>query len=505
MKILFTTTAPNIMRFFESVVAELAERGHEVTIARHLPASRSKEDVTSEHLAATYPNVTHTTVPAPEEVMHPFALALRSGRDYLQFLDPAFNPSYRLRAEKRLPRRSRQLLSPLGASPALRRAASSSLRTMSEAVPVDPNLQAYLAETRPDVVLMSPYMGLRTVHPDFARAAQSLGIPAVACVASWDNLTTKSRVWPAPDTTIVWNEWQRKEAVEIHGLPSASIEVTGAQVFDQWFERTPRPREEFLGRVGLDPARPMVVYMCSSPFRDAPDELPFVRRWIEAVRASGDPALAEASILVRPHPKRQEQWDGVDLHEYEHVSVWPPRGELVVGEAASADYFDSMHHSAAVIGLNTSAMIEAGIIGRPVHTVLVPEFEGSQHGTFHFRYLVEVGGGLVRVAKDLDQHLGLLAQSVARAGEDDAAAEDFVRDFVRPHGLDRPATPIFADAVERIAREGRGPDGVVPGGRPRDRALQPVLLVAAHGRTRYAEARRKRRRARKRRLKAEAR
>jgi hypothetical protein len=39
------------------------------------------------------------------------------------------------------------------------------------------------------------------------------------------------------------------------------------------------------------------------------------------------------------------------------------------------------------MGINTSAQIEAGLIGRPVYTVLLPEFWDNQEGTLHFAYL----------------------------------------------------------------------------------------------------------------------
>ena len=495
MRILFTTTAPTLMRFFESVVAELATRGHEVHIARHLPASKSRHDHVADRLSETYPAVTRGEVPAPDPLMHPFALALRSARDYVQFLDPAYNASYRLRAERRVPGATVRLLGgPLGRSARLRGVAASILDTLSTAVPVDRNLTRFLTEGGYDVVLMTPYMGLKTPQPDLARAAQALGIPAVVCVASWDNLSSKSRVWPAPDVMTVWNEIQRGEAVDLHGIDPDTVAVTGAQVFDQWFERRPRPREEFLAKVGLPADRPVVLYLCSSPFRDAPPELPYVRSWIEALRASDDPALAGASVLVRPHPKRAEEWEGVDLAaEMDRVAVWPRHGALVIDEEASADYFDSLFHSEAVVGLNTSAMIEAGIVGRPVHTILVPEFEQSQQGTFHFRYLVDVGGGLVRVGHDLAEHHRQLAESLAHAGEQDAAAEGFVRAFVRPYGLDVAATPRFADAIEAAGSRERAL------GRPRAAgraALRPVVVVGAHARARVAAASKKRRRRR---------
>ena len=40
-----------------------------------------------------------------------------------------------------------------------------------------------------------------------------------------------------------------------------------------------------------------------SPVPD-PVEPFFVKEWITALRASGDPALRDAGILIRPHPER---------------------------------------------------------------------------------------------------------------------------------------------------------------------------------------------------------
>jgi hypothetical protein len=75
--------------------------------------------------------------------------------------------------------------------------------------------------------------------------------------------------------------------------------------------------------------------------------------------------------------------------------VW---GSNPIDEVARADYFDSIFHSAAVVGLNTSAFIEAGIVGRPVLTIVVPEFVENQHGTVHFDYLVTRAAVLSRWA-----------------------------------------------------------------------------------------------------------
>jgi hypothetical protein len=133
--------------------------------------------------------------------------------------------------------------------------------------------------------------------------------------------------------------------------------------------------------------------------------------------------------------------------------MWPRGGnEMPVDDAARADFFDSIHHCEVVVGLNTSAMIEAAIVDRPVLALLVPEFAESQAGTFHFDYLLSVGDGLLRLAGSLDEHLGQLEEALA-AGPQQATERNrrFVESFVRPHGLDRPATPLVVDAIESLA------------------------------------------------------
>src|SRR6185436_14454690 len=97
------------------------------------------------------------------------------------------------------------------------------------------------------------------------------------------------------------------------------------------------------------------------------------------------------------------------------------------------EYFDSMYHAAAAIGINTTAQIEAGIVGRPVYTIRAPEFSGTQEGSLHFHYLVKESGGLVRFDKSLDVHTRSLADALNPAPESSTKLMRFVEGFVRPH------------------------------------------------------------------------
>ena len=213
---------------------------------------------------------------------------------------------------------------------------------------------------------------------------------------------------------LVWNERQRVEAEELHGIPADRVVATGAQQFDEWFERRPSgTREEFLARVGLDPAERYVLYLCSSPdiTRPAKGERAFVESWIEAVRGSADELLRQIGILVRPHPNpaATNQWRRADLARFGNAVVWPSGGARPVGEEASAGFFDSLFHSDAVVGINTTSMIEAAIVGKSVLTIRAPQF--AQESTLHFHHLLAENGGFLHVAESLEEHAGAARRS----------------------------------------------------------------------------------------------
>lgn len=454
MKILFLARHFSYLRNFESAIAELASRGHAV----HLSADREESLGGArmvERLAAQYPGVTVGWTPARESgAWYELSRKLRLGIDFLRYLDPRYDAAPHLRT--RAGERTAPLFVELAKSAPFRSARGRALlarglRVFERAVPRSARLDAFFREQNPDVVLITPLIDLGSPQLDHYVSARAQGLRTTLAVGSWDHLSSKSLLRAVPDLVTVWNEVQKREAMEFHGVPADRIAVTGAQCYDQWFDRAPsRGRQEFCARVGLDPSRPFVLYVCSSLFRNTVSEAEFVERWIQHLRASADPALREAGILIRPHPARLDEWQQTDLSEFKHVCFW---GDHPVDPAAKDDYFDSMYHSAAVVGLNTSAFLEAGVVGRPVFSVALPEISrANQEGTIHFHYLLEEGGGLLHLAHSLEEHERQLSMQLASGATSSERSHRFTASFIRPHGLGSPATPRFADAVEELGR-----------------------------------------------------
>lgn len=473
MRVFFALMHPGYMRYYYGALRALAARGHHIDLVFDIPEKQAKDRLEI-RLREDFPEqVTISGAPRRTDEWEGLCRALAWGMDYLRYFTPTYRdtPRLRLRVEVVMHPTFRQIvkaLPPWGVSLAGR-----AVRTAYDAVPVSEEYTAFIASRSPDLVLVAPLITQgASFQSEYVRAARHLGLPVGYCVASWDNLSTKGLIRGNPDRVILWNETQEREAIEMHRIPSSRIVKTGAQLFDDWFAQQPSTtREEFCRKVGLRSDRPFLLYMCSSNFM-APNEPPFTLRWLEALRRSPNPALRDLGVLVRPYPEHFAPWTRVDVSKYENFAIWPRDGSYPLTADTRAHFFDSVHHSVAVVGVNTSALIETAIIGRAALTVLAPEFKASQQGTLHFHYLLKRNGGFLEMASDLPEHLDQLADVLAHQDAIRQQIAAFVHRFVRPRGLDRPATPFWVETVEDLGRTGPHAPAAVP---LTARALRPLL------------------------------
>ena len=454
MKILFAALHLAAFRNFESAIRELAARGHHVLLVGEDAETLGGEEL-ARRLAEDYPGrVTWDRLPSLEhEPWYDAARRMRVALDYVRALDPQYPQKLRLRSEERTARVVRWM----SRLPRGRARALAALQRFERLMPVSATLVEYVRRAAPDAIVLASLTYSRSQQLDLLKAGRALQIPVAAAILSWDHLSSKALLHVVPDMVIVWNATQKREAVEMHGIPPERVILTGAQCYDQWFTRGPeRSREEFCRAIGLRPDRPFVLWVHSalSPTPEPPEPV-LVTRWIEALRRSPDPRLRDLGVLVRPHPERRKEWAGVTLDRYENVAF---HGRNPIDRDAKNEYFDSLYHSSAVVGLVTTAFLEAAIVGRPVLTFTLPEYRLHQEEMIHFRYLTELEGGLLHMAPDLETHLAQLADAVALDGRRDERNRRFLEAFVRPGGLDTPATPAFADALEQLQRQGASAD-----------------------------------------------
>lgn len=481
MKFLFVMYHPGYVRNNEPTLRALAQRGHDIVLGFNR-APRDPSDNLADTLAAEYRNISLRALPNRSDRWTETASFFRRCMDYLRYFNPAYGDALALRAriEQRLPAALRWTFVRLNLRDNSKRRASFHriLAAIEAAIPTDARIDAVLDAEKPDAVVVTPLVDFDSKQTDWIKSAQALGIPTCLAVFSWDNLTNKGHMRFVPDLVTVWNSLQMEEAENFHGVPRRQIRVTGAQCYDKWFEHQPSTgRGTFLQAIGLDPVKPMILYLCSSPFIGGTEEPLFVRDWLKALRSHGAP-LSDAGVLVRPHPQNAAAWQDVELNEFGQVAIFPREGANPVDRRRQNDFFNSLYHSNVVIGINTSAMIEAGIVGRPVVTIRDSRFTHAQEGTLHFHHLVRCG--LVHVADGIESSADLIARALGGTLLDKDRSDEFLQTFVRPWGLDQPATPRCLSAFEELGT-------IVPQAKPTRpfaaaaiRAmLAPIVLIAA--------------------------
>lgn len=319
-----------------------------------------------------------------------------------------------------------------------------SLDAMEAAIPPHPAILGYVRSIDADVFCVTPMLMTQYGQTDLVKAVRAQGIPIVFLAGSWDNLTTKGTTHIVPDLTLVWNDIQVDEAEKFHAIPRETVKAVGAPRFDDFWEREIEiPYPAFCADYGLDASRQTITYLGSSNLI-VKDETSFVRQWIARLRESGSRQVAEANILLRPHPKFTKGWA--------EIAAEFPRVGISVSKILNNDstLFHAMAHSRAVVGANTSAELEAAILDCPIFTIKDPAFVSGQDGTIHFGYLA---GSLAEVATSLDEHVEQITAEMSRERRK-GRNEAFLRSFLRPMGLDRRAADTTAEAIESVARPG---------------------------------------------------
>jgi hypothetical protein len=305
---------------------------------------------------------------------------------------------------------------------------------------------ALLERERPDLVIVTPGLFPISFDIEFVQEARRLGIATMVWVATWDNLSTKGVFHHTPDRLLVWNEAQREEAERLHAVAAGQVEVVGAAVFDDNFAGAGGldGRAAWCARVGLDAARPYLLWAGSSPIA-VPDEPALVAGVARLVAA--EPSLRALQLLVRVHPK--------DRHGARWDQVWAlgaracPDVGFPSDEGRFATLQNSIAHSAGVLGLSTSLFLEAAILDRPSAVWLAPAAgEGALFHRFgHFEHLRRFG-----LVDCLETQAELVAWLRARAGAhgagngDGRARQAAVR-FLRPGGEGRPAAELGAERI----------------------------------------------------------
>lgn len=322
------------------------------------------------------------------------------------------------------------------------------LRAFELLVPPSREITQWISDFKPDVVVASPANMRYGVEIEYVKASNALGVPTVIQVYSWDNLTNKGLIHQKPNALLAWNREHMREAITIHKIDPSTISITGAPSFDKWFDSPEEivAREDFCLRVGLNPEFPFVLYLGSSE-NISGDETWLIKALVTAVRSDSDSRLKNTGILVRPHPANAAYMS--KLIGIDGLVVWPKEGSSSTREVEQQDFYNSLQHCAAAIGVNTTGMIDAVINNRPCVTILTDEYSATQSQASHFRHLLEAD--VLEVTSGPEDAVKMLGQIYSGEDPKEALRREFVSEFIRPNGLDKTAASLASNVIENTA------------------------------------------------------
>jgi hypothetical protein len=266
-----------------------------------------------------------------------------------------------------------------------------------------PEAEDRLKQNPPDLLFVTgPF---QFEQPAIVATAKKLGIPTLALIPSWDNISTKNRMVYKYDAYIVWSQQMKRELLEFYPhAREVPVYVVGAPQFDVFFQRHfYLSRGEFCAAQGLKPELPIIVYALGSPN--------FIREQYGALDMAdrvwrGD--LGNVQMLVRPHPIHDNREMAEAFKKYLPRVVLQQTaqpGEDLTSrsqdESQIVEWVNTLRHADVVVNLSSTVTIDAALFDRPVvnldydpepHQPNQALVKDVNHRWLHFKPVAESGG-----------------------------------------------------------------------------------------------------------------
>ncbi len=320
------------------------------------------------------------------------------------------------------------------------------------------------AELRPDLVFNGSHIhGMAGELP--LRVAHRMGIPTAGFIFSWDNLTSRSRIFVPYDDYLVWHQGMERQLRSIYPhVPAERVHVTGTPQFD--FHLRPElelSRAELAELVGIDPARPYVLYTTGidNHFYQEHLHVETVIRLLAEL-----PLEPRPQLVVRTYVKGTSA-EMLAIGERGLPGVvfppvlWEPRWQTPLPEDLRI-YSNLLRHAAMGINAASTVSLELILFDKPVINLdFDPPGSGlpwclgySRH--IHLDHYWPVAeSGAVMVARSVDDVRAMLHRGLTAPAADQAARRRFLAETFGPT-LDGRSGERVAATLLALAQRRRG-------------------------------------------------
>lgn len=296
------------------------------------------------------------------------------------------------------------------------------------------------------------------------KAAHRMGIPTAGFIFSWDNLTSRSRIFVPYDDYLVWTDRMRKDLLRLYRKVTPDrVFVTGTPQFDFHFkDEYHLSREELCRRIGIDPKRPFILYTTGVD-KHFPEE----HRHVESViRLLGEiEPETRPQLVVRTYVKGTSS-EMLALAGREHPDVvfppvlWEEKWYTPQYEDL-AIYTSLLRHTSLGINAASTVSLELMIHDKPIinlgfdppgsHLPHILRF--ARHIDFdHFRPVAQSGATMV--ARSVDDMRTMIQRGLTRPWDGREARKAFLQAMFGT-SLDGRSGRRVAERLLELASRGR--------------------------------------------------
>jgi hypothetical protein len=310
------------------------------------------------------------------------------------------------------------------------------------------------ARLKPDLVFNGSHIhGFAGELP--LRVAQRMGIKTAGFIFSWDNLTSRSRIFVPYDYYLVWHEPMKRQLLGIYPLvKEQDVFVTGTPQLDfHSKEEFLLARGELCRRIGLDPARPFILYTSGmwNHFYEEHRHVELIIKLLQEI-----PVHPKPQLVVRNYAKgTAEGLKNMAQQKYPDVVfppvLWNERSLMPLYEDLYI-YTSLVHHATMSINAASTVTLEFLLKGKPVINLdfdppgtNLPWCMGyDRHIKFdHFWPIAQ--SGTTMVARSPEDMRNMLIKGLNQPEADKARRLAFIKTMFE-------GAPLDGKSGERVAR-----------------------------------------------------
>lgn len=322
------------------------------------------------------------------------------------------------------------------------------------------DLDALLLRLQPDLVFNGSHIhGMAGELP--LRVAHRLGQRTAGFVFSWDNLTSRSRIFVPYDDYLVWHQGMARQLHEIYPFVGQDhIHVTGTPQFDFHFQPDYHlSREETCRRMGIDPSRPYICYTAAIAhhFPEEHRHLELIIRLLDELDLPVRPQLV-VRVNVKDTSPEMKALAARGLPDVLFPPVQWDAERLIPRRRDLATYTSLLRHAALGINAASTVTLELLMLGKPVINldfdppgIDLPWCLGYQRHIRFDHYWPVAESGAVMVARSPEDMRTMLRRGLTEPDADRAARRRFL-DGMFGTTLDGNSGRRVAASLLRLAR-----------------------------------------------------